>query len=90
MKIKDQLAVQRNWNLHPSNPNPDMTGLKDAHRSREESNLGKTGQVQMEISGVTNPVQNAQVIYADINPTQTRTPTFFTECEETLNYMGNC
>ena len=25
--IEDQLIVQRNWNLHSSNPNPDMTGL---------------------------------------------------------------
>ena len=33
--IEDQLTVQRNWNLHPSNPNPDMTGLKDAYRSGE-------------------------------------------------------
>ena len=29
MTIEDQLAVQRNWNLHPSNPNPDITELKD-------------------------------------------------------------
>ena len=29
MTIGNQLTVQRNWNLHPSNPNPDMTGLKD-------------------------------------------------------------
>ena len=39
MTIEDQLTVQRNWNLHPSNPNPDMTGLKDAYRSREELEL---------------------------------------------------
>ena len=44
MTIEDQLTVQRNWNLHPNNPNPDMTGLKDM-KSREESNLGKTGQI---------------------------------------------
>ena len=31
MAIEDQLAVQRNWNLHSSNPNPDMTGLKDTY-----------------------------------------------------------
>ena len=47
--IEDQLTVQRNWNLHPSNPNPDMTGLKDAYRSGEDNHLGKTGQVRMEI-----------------------------------------
>ena len=29
MTIKDQLTVQRNWNLHLNNQNPDMTGLKD-------------------------------------------------------------
>ena len=26
MTIEDQLTLQRNWNLHPRNPNPDMTG----------------------------------------------------------------
>ena len=45
MTIEDQLTVQRNWNLHPNNPNPDMTGLKDVYKSGEESNMGKTGQV---------------------------------------------
>ena len=30
--IENQLTVQRNWNLHPSNPNPDMTGLKDQEK----------------------------------------------------------
>ena len=44
MTIEDQLNVLRNWNLHPSNPNLDMTGLKDAYRSGEENYLGKTGQ----------------------------------------------
>ena len=29
MTIKDQLTIQRNWNLHRSNQTPDMTGLKD-------------------------------------------------------------
>ena len=29
MTIEAQLAVQRNWDLHLSNPNPDMTELKD-------------------------------------------------------------
>ena len=33
-----------------------MTGLKDEYKSREESNLGKTGQIQMEINVVSNPV----------------------------------
>ena len=45
MTIEDQLTVQINWNLHPNNPNPDMTGLKDMYKSGEESKLGKTGQV---------------------------------------------
>ena len=27
MTKEDQLTVQRNWNLHPNNPNSDMTGL---------------------------------------------------------------
>ena len=30
MTIEDQLTVQRNWNLHPNNPNPDMTELKES------------------------------------------------------------
>ena len=38
-------TVQRNWNLHPSNPNPDMTGLKDAYKSGGDNYLGKTGQI---------------------------------------------
>ena len=45
MTIEDQLTVQRNCNLHQNNPNPDITGLKDAYKSGEESNLGKAGQV---------------------------------------------
>ena len=45
MTTEDQLTVQRNWNLHPNNSNPEMTGLKDRYKSGEESNLGKTGQV---------------------------------------------
>ena len=72
MTIEDQLNVQRKWNLHPINPNPDMAGLKDVYKSGEESNLGKTGQFQMEINVVTNPVQNTPVIYAATNPTLTR------------------
>ena len=39
MTIDDQLTVQRNWNLHPRNPNTDMTGLKEAYQSGEESYL---------------------------------------------------
>ena len=32
MTIEDQLTVQRNWNMHLSNPNPDRTGLKDSYK----------------------------------------------------------
>ena len=70
MTIEDQLTVQRNWNLHQNNPNPDMTGLKDAYKSREENSLGKTGQIQMEVKAINNPVQNAPVFYPATNPTQ--------------------
>ena len=90
MTIEDQLTKQRNWNLHPSNSNPDMTGLKDVYRSGEENYLSKTGQARIEINAVTTPVQNAPVIYATTNPTLTGAPIFVTECEDTLNYLGNC
>ena len=80
MTIEDQLTVQRNWNLHPNNPNPDMTGLKDAYKSREDSNLGKTGQIRTEINVVTSPVQNAPVFYPAINPTQSMPVTLAREC----------
>ena len=60
----DQLTIQRNWNLHLRNTNPDMTRLKD----RSENHLGKTGQVRMEVNAVTAPVRNALVIYATTNP----------------------
>ena len=87
MTIEDQLTIQRNWNLHPSNPNLDMTGLKDRYRSGEENFLGKTGQVRMEVNAVTAPVRNAPVIYATTNPAPTRAPIFYTDCEDIL---GNC
>ena len=44
----------------------------------------------MEINVITNPVQNTPVIYAATNPTPTGTPTLVTECEDTLNHLGNC
>ena len=56
MAIEDQSTVQRNWNLHPNNPNPDMTGLKYVYKSREESSLGKTGQIRMKITAVSKPI----------------------------------
>ena len=90
MIIEDQLSVQRNWNLHPNNPNPHMTGLKDTYKSREESNLGKTGQIRMKINMVNNPVQNAPVFYHATNLTLNRAVTLTAECEDTLNHLGNC
>ena len=65
-------------------------GLTKTPKSGEESILGKTGKVRMEINAVTNPVQYAPVIYAATNPTLTGTPTLVTECEVTLNPLGNC
>ena len=90
MTIDDQLTVQRNWNLHPNNPNPDMTVLKDTHKSREENYLGKTGQICMEINGVNNQVQNAPVFYPATNPTPNMPVTLSREFKDTLNHLGNC
>ena len=67
MTIEDQLTIQRNWNLHPNNPSPDMTGLKDRCKSREESNLDKTGQIGMKINVVSNPVTLAEECECTIN-----------------------
>ena len=53
MAIEDQLTVQRNWNLHPNNQNADWTE-GPVQVWRRECNLGKTGQVRMEINAVTN------------------------------------
>ena len=39
--IEDQLTLQRNWNLHPRNPNPDMTGQKDTYWSWEQIHVLK-------------------------------------------------
>ena len=90
MTTEDQLPVQRNWNLHPHNPNPDMTGLKDVYKSREENFLGKTGQIPMEVNTVNNQVQNALVFYPSPNPTPNMPVTLARECEDTLNHLGNC
>ena len=46
--IEEQLTMQKNWNLHPRNPNPDMTKLRGTYQSGEECHLGNTGQVRME------------------------------------------
>ena len=56
MTIEDQLTVQRNWNLHPRNLNP------DTYRSGEKSHLCNTGQVRMEVNAVTVPVMSAPVM----------------------------
>ena len=69
MTIEDQLTVQRNWNLHSSNPNPDMTGPKGAVELRADNYLGQTGQIQMEVNTVNNQVQNAPVFYLTPHPT---------------------
>ena len=90
MTIEDQLTVQRNWNLHPSNPNPDMTGLKDTYKSREDYYFGQTGQIRMEVNEVSNQVQNAPVFYPTHNPTPNLPVTLSRECEDTLNHLGNC
>ena len=70
MTIEDQLTVQRNWNLHPNNSNPDKAGLKNPYMLREENSLGKTGQIRVEVNAVNNPVQNTLVFYPATNPTQ--------------------
>ena len=67
-----------------------MTGLKDAYKSREESNLGKTGHIGMEINMVNQPEQIALVFYHATNPTPNRAVTLAEECEDTLNQLGNC
>ena len=56
LNIEDQLTVQRNWNLHPRNLNP------DTYRSGEKSHLCNTGQVRMEVNAVTVPVMSAPVM----------------------------
>ena len=43
----------------------------------------------MEINEVTNLVQKSPVIYAATNLTLTGAPTFVTECQDTLNHLGN-
>ena len=67
-----------------------MTGLKDVYNSRKESNLGKTGQIRMEIKAVNKSEQNAQVFYHATNPTlQTRQSSGFREDnEDVAGYDG--
>ena len=86
MAIEDQLTVQRNWNLHPSNPNQDMTGLKDAYQSREDNHLGLTGQVRMEVNAVTNPAA-----YTPVIPTAAGNQIIvIDELADKINHLGNC
>ena len=43
----------------------------------------------MEVKAVTAPVGNAPVIYATANPAPTWPTIFDTDCEDTLNALGN-
>ena len=81
--IEDQLTVQRNWNLHPRNPNPDMTGLKEAYWS------GNTRQVRIKVNMVTVPVMSTPIIYASASQAPTRTALVIGDCEDTLIALGN-
>ena len=90
MTIEDQLSVHRNWNLHPRNPNSDMTSLKDGYRSGEESHLGSSGQVRMEVNTVTALVMSALVIYAATSKAPTLTVLVIDDCKDSLNTLGNC
>ena len=84
LTIEDQLTVQRNWNLHPRNPNPDMTGLKDAYWSGEENHLANTGHVRMEVNAVTALVMNTPVIFAAAaSQAPTQTALVIGNCEDT-------
>ena len=83
MTIEDQLTLQRNWNLHPINPNSDMAGLKDAYKSRDYNYLGQTGWIPMEVNTVSNQVLNTPVFYTTHNPTPNMPVTLARECEDT-------
>ena len=85
LTTEDQLTIQRNWNLHPRNPNPNltMTRLKDTYWSGEERHLGNTGQVRMEAKAVTAPVMSALVIYAAASKAPTWTALAIADCEDT-------
>ena len=72
LTIEDQLTVQRNWNLHPENLNPDMTRLKDTYWSGEENHLGNTGNVKIKVNDVTAWVRSTPVICTSVNQTPDR------------------
>ena len=78
MTIEDQLTVQRNWNLHPNNPNPDMTG-----QVRMEINE-VTNPVQNTpvIYAATNPTPTGAPTFV--------TECEDTLNHLTLNHLGNC
>ena len=88
--IEDQLTMQRNWNLHPRNPNLDITGLKDAYHSGEESHLGNTGQVRMKVNTVTAPATNTPDIYPSAGQVPAQVTLVIKDCEDTHNALGNC
>ena len=87
---KRSVNLQRNWNLYPSNPNPDMTGLKNAYKSEGDNYLGKTGQIRMEVNVVSNQVKNVPVSYPTHNPTPNIPGTLDCKGEDKLNHLGNC
>ena len=62
--MEDQLTVHQNWNLHPMNPNRDLTGWKDVYRTEgEEYQPGLTSQVKMDINAVMGtPAMDSPVI----------------------------
>ena len=82
MTIEDQLTVQRNWNLHLSNPNPDMTGLKDVSKSGGDHYLGNTGQIRMEVNAVSNQVQNVPSCHLQHPNTPSVPVTLDRKCED--------
>ena len=74
----------------PKQPKPRHEGTEGLLQSGEDSNLGKTGQMRMEINVVTIPVQNNTVFYPATNPTPNMLITLVRECEDALNHLGNC
>ena len=74
----------------PRNLNPDMTGLKETYWSGEESHLGNTGQVRMEVNAVTAPVMSAPIIYASASQTPTQNSTGHQRLEGYPQHFGNC
>ena len=82
--------AERDWNLHPRKPNPDMTRLKDTCQSGEENHLGNTEQVRMEVNTATALVMSAPVVYAAASQSPTPAALVIQDCKDTLNSLGNC